>query len=191
MVCLCRFIYLPLKRNICCHANCRPICALVRVKASILSSKTHVCVFSLQEMATGRDCYHDGWAAITINSCLHSGSTPDSQEQQQQQQRIVLFRMQECTGVGGLPERAQKCGVGRRLGGVGKHAARANKVAARTVSAITSQLLRRRDDSLTWTPFSHSPAITMETRGGSGPVWWESEVGDGCVISTCGAKALL
>lgn len=169
MVCLCPFIYLPLKRNICCRANCRPICALVRVKASILSSKTHVCVFSLQEMATGRDCYHDGWATITINSCLHSGSTPDSQEQQQQQ-RTVLFRMRECTGVGG---------------------ARANKVAARTVSAITSQLLRRGDDGLTWTSFSHSPAITMETRGGSGAVWWESEVGDGCVISTCGAEALL
>lgn len=193
MVCLCRFIYLPLKRNICCHANCRPIWALVRVKASILSSKTHVCVFSLQEMATGRDCYHDGWATITINSCWHSGSTPDSQEQQQQQ-RIVLFRMRECTGcVGGGCQRAQKCrGRGRGgAGGVGKHAARANKVAARTVSAITSQLLRRRDDGLTWTSFSHSPAITMETRGGSGPVWWESEVGDSCVISTCGAEALL
>lgn len=182
MVCLCRFIYLPLKRNICCRANCRPICALVRVKASILSSKTHVCVFSLQEMATGRDCYHDGWATITINSCLHSGSTPDSQEQQRQQ-RIVLFRMRECsTGGGGCCQRAQKCG-GREE--------RANKVAARTVSAITSQLLRRRDDGLTWTSFSHSPAITMETRGGSGPIWWESEVGDGCVISTCGAEALL
>lgn len=72
--------------------------------------------------------------------------------------------------------------------------ARANGGTARTVSAITSQLLRRRDDSHSWS-VSHSPTITMETSGGSGgggwPVWWESEVGDDCVISTCGAGAVL
>lgn len=93
---------------------------------------------------------------------------------------------------GGVARELRNAGDGgRRGGGSANTLARANKVAARTVSAITSQLLRRRDDGVTWTSFSHSPAITMETRGGSGPVWWESEVGDGCVISTCGAEALL
>lgn len=103
IACLCLFIYLPSKRNInfAALANCSPITALVRVKASILSSETCVCVCVFAAGNGHRERFLSRWMgpAITINSCLHSGSTPDSQKQRQHQ-RIVPFRMRERTAGG-------------------------------------------------------------------------------------------
>lgn len=130
-----------------------------------------VCVFLLQEMATGRDCHHDGWAAITINSCLCTGSTLDSQGQQQQQ-RIVSFSHARMHGGAGRWGEEGGCqrelrNAGGWLRGWSANTRQEPMKWQLALSAITSQLLRRYDDSHPWTSFSHSPAITMETSDGS------------------------